>query len=640
MRVSIDKRIDRRALVARHTIVVTEPDPEAPLGVGNGEFAFTADATGLQTFHAYGTQAQWAWHTMPNPEGHTLQDALTDYAGVTYPDLHYGHPAGTWLHVNPQRLHLGRLALDLGQARPADLTATRQTLDLWTGLLTSEFTLDGVPYLVETVCHPEQDLLGVRVEGGAAITLTFPYASDGWHTTADWDSPDRHSTVAERGEGRWDFTRVLDDDRHHVAAGWPQGEATRLGEHAFRFDGPELVVAFGEQPVLHSFAEVKAAAAAHWERFWTTGGAVELDGPPQARELERRVVLSQYLTAIHCAGSTPPQETGLLQNSWGGKFHLEMHWWHAAHFALWGRPELLERSLGWYHEIIPAARATAKRQGYDGVRWPKQVGPDGRESPSPIGAFILWQQPHPIYLAELVRRVRPAALHDYAKLVFESAAFMASYPRLVDGSYVLGPPLVPAQESYWEERAAVVNPTFELAYWWWGLETAQRWRELLGLGRDAGWARVQEGLARPCVRDGVYTAIGAPPYTIRTDHPSMTGALGVVPPTPLIDQETMRATLHDVLADWDLDSTWGWDYPMLALCAARLGEPETAVRALLMDVKKNTYLVSGHNHQWPELLPAYLPGNGGVLAAVAHLAATNCFPADWTVRAEGVVSLP
>ncbi|MFI6322999.1 hypothetical protein ACIBG8_36090 [Nonomuraea sp. NPDC050556] len=625
--------IDRRALVARHTIVVTEPDPESPLSVGNGEFAFTADVTGLQTFVPYGTQAQWGWHTMPNPEGHTLADALTDYDGVGYPDLHGGHAAGTWLHVNPQRLHLGRIALDPGDATPADLSGTRQTLDLWTGLLTSCFTVYGRPYTVETVCHPARDLLAVRVEGGAPVTLAFPYASDGWHTTADWDSPDRHTTLAE---GRH-LTRVLDDDRYHVTTE-PAGE--RLGQHLFRFDGPEVVIAFDNREELPSFEEVKAASAEHWARFWSTGGAVELDGPPQAAELERRVVLSQYLTAIHCAGSTPPQETGLLQNSWGGKFHLEMHWWHAAHFALWGRADLLERSLGWYRGILPAARATAERQGYAGVRWPKQTSPDGRESPSPIGAFILWQQPHPIYLAELVRRVRPEALHDYSDLVFESAAFMASFPRREEGAYALGPPLVPAQESYWEDRARVVNPTFELAYWWWGLETAQRWRELLGLGRDEEWARVQDGLARPCVRDGVYAAIAAEPYTIRTDHPSMTGALGVVPPTPLIDPETMRATLHDVLDDWDLESTWGWDYPMLALCAARLGEPETAVRALLMDVPKNTYLVNGHNRQWPEYLPAYLPGNGGLLTAVAHLAAERCFPEGWTVRAEGVVSLP
>jgi len=72
-------RIDRRAVVTRHHVVLHEVDPESPLSLGNGEFAFTADATGLQTFPELfektiplGTQSQWGWHTFPNPEGWSI----------------------------------------------------------------------------------------------------------------------------------------------------------------------------------------------------------------------------------------------------------------------------------------------------------------------------------------------------------------------------------------------------------------------------------------------------------------------------------------------------------------------------------------------------------------------------------------
>ena len=64
-------------------------------------------------------------------------------------------------------------------------------------------------------------------------------------------------------------------------------------------------------------------------------------------------MLSQYLTRIQTAGNLPPQETGLTMNSWYGKFHLEMHWWHGVHFALWNRAPLLEKSLGWYGKVAP-----------------------------------------------------------------------------------------------------------------------------------------------------------------------------------------------------------------------------------------------------------------------------------------------
>jgi hypothetical protein len=236
--------------------------------------------------------------------------------------------------------------------------------------------------------------------------------------------------------------------------------------------------------------------------------------------------------------------------------------------------------------------------------------------------------------------------------VFETAEFMAAYARYdpAMGRYVLGPPLIPAQECFGHERAQLLNPTFELAYWRWGLEVAQAWRERLEMGREPEWDRVLRGLAEPTVHDGIYASIGTPPYYRDSDHPTMLAALGVLPPSPMIDTATMRRTLHRVLGTWQWHETWGWDYPMVAMTAARLGEPERALDALLIDVPKNRYLANGHNHQAPHL-PLYLPGNGGLLAAVAMMAAgwDGCperhapgFPADgsWTVRWEGLRQMP
>ena len=51
-----NRPIDRHALVTRHNVVLTNADVYSPLSVGNGEFAFTVDITGLQTFDArYGS---------------------------------------------------------------------------------------------------------------------------------------------------------------------------------------------------------------------------------------------------------------------------------------------------------------------------------------------------------------------------------------------------------------------------------------------------------------------------------------------------------------------------------------------------------------------------------------------------------
>ena len=689
--VSSQTPIDRHALVARHRVVLRAADTRAPLSIGNGSLAFTADVTGLQTYpEAYdpatplATLSTWAWHSVPNRQGDRLEDAQVRYRvgtrDVPYADAEdrqgRAFPAAAWLRANPHRLDLGRVGLVLtradGSPVPLDaLTDIEQTLDPWTGRLASRFSVDGVGVTVDTIVHPDRDVLGVRIvsplvqAGRARVLVAFPYAAATWDKTRDWTQPDAHRTETTIADDRATFARALDDTRYRAALQW-RGRASlaATAPHAWVLTGADdalecsVLYERGEAQAaarVPEVAEIMQAAADDWERFWTTGGAVDLSGSndPRWRELERRIVLSQFLARLHATGPMPPQETGLVTNSWFGKAHLEMSWWHGAHFALWGRAHVLARWLDWYRDILPRARATAQAQGYAGVRWPKMVGPDGRESPSNVGTYLIWQQPHPIYLAELLWRDRAArdVLERQASIVFESAAFMASFATEgADGRLHLAPPLIPAQETYGRIKATVTDPTFELAYWRWALGIAQRWRERLGLPREPRWDRVIQQLATPTVRNGRYAAIGVAPFTTPTDHPSMLMAYGFLPQTDRVDRETMARTFEWVRANWDWATTWGWDYPMLAMTAARLGRPGEAVDALLLDAPKNRWLANGHNPQ-RATLPVYLPSNGGLLAAVAMMAAgwdgapsrhAPGFPGDgtWTVRVEGIRPLP
>ena len=681
--------IDRKARVGRHSPVVRVFDSFSALSVGNGGFAFTADATGLQTFPEryrelpLATQAEWGWHGEPNIGGYKIEDAsaLYDAHGRQVPYASAQNtPAGNWLRENPRRISLGRIGFvltraDGSPAQAADLGAVEQRLDLWTGTLDSRFTLDGRAVRVRTWAHPERDQIAVRVESQGldpsriAIRVMFPFVS-ATHTgdPADWEHAARHRTVVlDRARRSVTWQRVLGGDGYWARATWSDGGAmTQVGPHEFRLDPVagssrfDCVVGFSGERDTSALPEVDATASAseaHWTRFWSDGGALDLAGSadPRATELERRIVLSEYLTAVNSAGTMPPQETGETFNSWFGKAHLEMHWWHAAHFALWNRAGLLERSLPWYARILPVARANAARQGYQGARWPKMVGPEGHDSPSGIGVFLIWQQPHPIYLSELVWRVRRdrRTLERHREIVFASAEFMASFPfwDAETSRYVLGPPLIPAQESH--PPATTFNPTFELAYWAFGLETAQQWRERLGLSREPSWDRVLRGLSALPMRDGLYVNAESAPTTFtdaeqRRDHPTLLGAYGFVG-SPRVDREAMRRTLRRVMESWQWAETWGWDYPLVAMTATRLGEPELALDALLMETVKNRYHPNGHNYQRPGLT-IYLPGNGGLLSATAMMAAgwdgaptrdAPGFPrAKWTVRAERLHGLP
>jgi hypothetical protein len=373
-----------------------------------------------------------------------------------------------------------------------------------------------------------------------------------------------------------------------------------------------------------------------------------------------------------------------------------MHWWHAAQFALWNRFPLLERSLDWYNKVLPSAQQRAKQQGYKGARWAKMTDPSGRDSPSPVGTLLIWQQPHPIFYAHLAYLSKPTkeTLEKYKAIVEETATWMADYAHYdkVGDRYVLGPPFIPAQENH--PARETWNATYELEYWRFGLKTAQTWRERLGQKREPLWDTIiaklsklpvgSPGPAPPKVRatptpnsnidpimlpqhqndaakaamtkavvepfdpaTSVYWAHENAPdsFSVRNhDHPSMLVALGVLP-GEMVDRETMRRTLKTVMKVWDWPSTWGWDYPMTAMTAARLGEQKIAIDALLQDTPKNKYLPNGHNYQRPNL-PLYLPGNGGLLYAIAMLAAgwkgapnihAPGFPQDrsWTVKAEG-----
>ena len=277
------------------------------------------------------------------------------------------------------------------------------------------------------------------------------------------------------------------------------------------------------------------------------------------------------------------------------------------------------------------------------------VGPDGQESPSPIGPVLIWQQPHLIYYAELCYRRKPTAetLDRWKEIVLETGEFLSQYAYLDKSrnQYVLGPPLKTVSEN--TDAHTNKNPTFELAYWRWGLQTAIQWRQRLNLPIPPRWTDVVAKLSPLPQNNGLYLLQEGLLDTFdrwNVDHPAMLGALGMQPGDG-VDPQIMGATLRKVLDKWQWDKAWGWDFPMAAMSAARTGQPELAIQALFINSPKNRFHPNGHNYQRPSLT-AYLPGNGALLAAISLMACglekdpaneASGFPKNgkWSVRAEG-----
>ena len=380
---------------------------------------------------------------------------------------------------------------------------------------------------METLCHPRLDLVAVRVvsplvrRGRIAIRLRFPYGTGG-ATAADWTRPDAHETVSSAGRER---ARARATPRRR-----PLPRAARLGARgparrkrrgtrsssSRPRDGDALEAVGGLLPAPLAGARSPASRrragprAEHWNRFWPTGGAIDLSGSrdPRWRELERRIVLSQYLTAIQCAGPLSAAGDRADLQQLGGQVPPGDAL--VARGAL--RPVGPAAAAGAEPRLLrrhPAARRGRRRGA--GLRRGALAQDDraraARSRRRASGPFLVWQQPHPIFYAELVyrRARRPRDARAVPRRRLETAEFMASFAAWDEaGAAVRARAAAPGRAGDLPQGHAPSTPTFELAYWRWGLETAQRWRERLGLAREPRWDRAGPACRRCPSRDGKY----------------------------------------------------------------------------------------------------------------------------------------
>jgi hypothetical protein len=446
---------------------------------------------------------------------------------------------------------------------------------------------------IDTAVHPDVDLVATRLScariGGAqpcptALRLALPFADGRWGASANnWDAANdaAHQTdVTAAGPGFLRLAHYMDDFQAEVRCDWDDASwtMTRTAAHAFTLSPPRgaaaavvqlsclwapsgavypvgnvgdtyvvgkaaatLALLRGGAPLPLFEPAVSAAAAAAWGAFWRSGAAVDLAGATggtdaSAAELERRVVLSQYLTRANSAGMTPPQETGLLSNSWSGRFHLEMRWWHQAHFPLWGRPAWLDRSHAFYWELLENATSLATQQGLRGARWQKMLALANRanrsssisvpwlgegegfappapghedgllllwESANNINPVLTWNQGPVAWLAEAIRLATNfsqgaaaalAVVQRLAPLVLATGDAYADLPFLneTSGCYEIGPPTLGAEE--FGSFLKIRKPLWETVYAAVALDIANEWRELLGQPRDAKSDAVAGGL--------------------------------------------------------------------------------------------------------------------------------------------------
>ncbi|KAL4930268.1 Six-hairpin glycosidase-like protein [Aspergillus undulatus] len=686
--------IDRQHVVSQYNVVRTSliDNETTPLQVGNGDFAFGVDNSGMQTFLPFNTLSSWAWHndSLPN-NGERLEDytgvpMLTHGRNVSYdiPDPNLPE-VSQWLIGNPNRINLGRVGLRYnGVLLAADqLSDPRQELDLWNGAITSTFNVDGISVRVVTQGDFESDSVAFEIEsellssGGLAVELDFPYPPI--HTTeykyevfvGVYDFPDNHTTtiIPSRENTTAHIHHELQETNYFLNLRWPSTtplqlfhpqNATGLLKHRYilsprsRSSSLSFTAHFSpEKSIPAQPSEIQHRNSVAWNKYWATGGFVDLTEStnPAANELQRRIILSMYHVRVNSAATgQSPQESGLMNNGWYGKFHMEMVIWHNAHWASWGRREFLDAIFPeLYETLLPSSIARAEKMGWEGARWPKMTETNtGVSSPGGINGLLLWQQPHPMYLAQLAYRASPTreTLEKWDRVITATADYMASYAwkNEISGSYGVTENTPPSETR---------NLAYEIAYWRYALDTAIFWKRKLSLPIPTKWTTVASNLSPPPVVDNLY-AVYSGLNSSWWDDPSLTDdprslimLQGILPDNAAVDPGIAKRTSDKIAEVWRDEDIRGWGRPVLAINSARVGERERAVRHLtafeFWRFDDAGFAVRGGDGGTP---PPFMPGNAGFLLAVAYMAAgwegseghAPGFPKDgsWVVKHEGL----
>ncbi|MEO8403692.1 MAG: hypothetical protein ABI480_03835, partial [Chitinophagaceae bacterium] len=247
------QKIDRQAVVRRHNVNVSKIDSLSSLSVGNGQFAFTVDATGLQSFPDYyskgvglGTQSEWGWHSFLNTQKYKFEETLKTYDlegrkipyTVQIKEPERSKQAVDYFRVNPHRLQLGNIGLEIKKkdgslAGLSDIQHIDQQLDLWTGMIKSKFTVEDVSVEVTTYAHQQMDAIAVRIvspliaQHRLSIRLRFPYPNAQFKDVGNnYSSETKHTTnVEKRSSGYILLHRELDECNYYVQASWKQNAA-------------------------------------------------------------------------------------------------------------------------------------------------------------------------------------------------------------------------------------------------------------------------------------------------------------------------------------------------------------------------------------------------------------------------------
>jgi hypothetical protein len=295
--------------------------------VGNGEFSYGVDLTGLQTFpefYAAGfpliTMSEWGTDRVKK-------------AGNTY------------------RYQLGTIGLSILKKTGKEISINDvnnpvQKLNLQTGEIESRFNIEGVPVHLKTVCHSDYDMISVMIvsalikEHRIKIKIKFPScitSSKG----LKYDLPGKNTTRILADTNNYSIlSRTRDIDNYYILIWRNSAELEEINPYLYFLEPhrSDSIFSFSFQFMksletgrMQNFGETEEASRRSWNKFWSTVSSVNYPEftDPSSKVPEKQMRISLYCTRIQGIVPHSMEKICLTYNNWFGKFNLELHWWLA-----------------------------------------------------------------------------------------------------------------------------------------------------------------------------------------------------------------------------------------------------------------------------------------------------------------------
>lgn len=591
--------------VIKYNLEFNNIDVENPITIGNGDFAITLDQTGTHSLFELYENIPLSIMSNKNWIYKDKKEIKNTYInGKKY--MLFNFDNDPYYQINrryPFKYNMMQILLfdDDRIIDPKYISNIHQSLDLYSGILTSSFDYKGKNNKTSICVYQNSDSFSFSYDGSLKVILKLLYPSyEKKGYTSDYAVV---SSELEKG-----IIKAIYDQKNTISFYLDcdyilKNDTIVLNDKDFYFS-------------LDISQKNNKKNKCLLNKFWEedSGILTNID------ELDRRMVLSKYLLHINSTGTYPPQESGLTYNCWNSKFHLEMHLIHSLWNIYNNHVDDLAKSFDYYMSIIDTSEKRAKENGYKGIRIPKMTAPDGLDSPSNIGPLLVWQAPHIVFMLQEIFYLyeRKDIITKYERLISLTIDFMMSFLTFKDGYYQMLDPMLEACESIPLDKCQ--NPSFELEYWRYIFKRQGKIDQFLYNEIKYPYEDICQKIIKPKVDGHVYLkSYGiSNKNDIYKDHPTEGFLLSFFQSSE-VNASLMENTINHIISKMDLKSFWGWDFPFLALSMLNCGKVEESIKIAMLKTENNMYLYNGYNTSPRSDLRVYLPGNGAFLIYYYYL---------------------